>query len=130
MQVETAQVTVLRIGGQAAELKSKSMFIVKEGERVIAAGKLKQGVLKISAARNLTGGTYYYPPMMAGWVAVVTSFLLGVPLSFALIGLPIVGFGIWLLVLVLGWKKCIAMVEAAALTAKPLAAPVQQPVQV
>jgi hypothetical protein len=122
MQVATNQLTIMRIGSQPAELKSKNMFIVKEGERVIAAGKLSGGVLKIGAARNLTAGTGYTPPIMAGWIVVAMSMLLGIPLSFVLIGLPIVGFGIYILILTLGWKKSLAMVEAAARTPRPLTA--------
>jgi hypothetical protein len=120
MQVSTTQLTVMRIGTQAAELKSKNMFIVKEGERVIAAGKVKHGVLKFGAARNLTAGTYYHPPIMLGWVIVALCMLLGVPLSFVFIGLPIVGLGVYYLLVVLSWKKSLAMVEAAAATARPL----------
>src|SRR5215475_12080051 len=61
IQVQTNQIMTMRIGNKAAELKSKSMFVVRDGERVIAAGTDKQGVLKIGAAHNLTGGTYYHP---------------------------------------------------------------------
>jgi hypothetical protein len=122
IQVSTNQMMTMRIGNKAAELKSKSMFIVKEGERVIAAGTDKQGVLKIGAAHNLSAGTYYHPPMMLGWLIVGLSFLLGVPLSFIIIGLPFVAFGIYMIYVVQGWKKSIAMVEEAARQAKPLAA--------
>ena len=122
IQVSTNQMMTMRIGNKAAELKSKTMFIVKEGERVIAAGTDKNGVLKIGAACNLTGGTYYRPPIMLGWVIVVCSLLLGVPLSFIIIGLPFVAFGIYMIYVVQGWKKSLAMVEEAVRQAKPLAA--------
>jgi hypothetical protein len=122
IQVSTNQVTTMRIGNQAAELKSKSMFIVKEGERVIAAGMEKHGVLKIGAARNLSAGTYYNPPIMLGWLIAGLSLLLGIPFSFMLIGLPLVAFAGYMIYLVQGWKKSLAMVEAAALQAAPLSA--------
>src|SRR2546426_9165406 len=57
MQVSTTQLTIMRIGKQAAELKSKSMFHVKDGDRLIAAGRDKNGILKIRAARNISAGT-------------------------------------------------------------------------
>jgi hypothetical protein len=76
VQVSTTQVMTMRIGDKAAELKSRSMFIVKEGERVIAAGTEKQGVLKIDAARNLSAGTYYHPPVGLGWLIVACLLLL------------------------------------------------------
>jgi hypothetical protein len=122
IQVGTNQMMTMRIGNKAAELKSKSMFIVKDGERVIAAGTDKQGVLKIGAVHNLSGGTYYHPPIMLGWLIVGLSFLLGVPLSFILIGLPLVAFGIYMVYVVQGWKRSIAMVEEAVRQAKPLTA--------
>ena len=122
IQVSTNQVMTMRIGNKAAELKSKSMFVVKEGERVIAAGTEKQGVLKIGAAHNLSAGTYYHPPIMLGWLIVGLSLLLGVPLSFIIIGLPLVAFGIYMIYMVRGWKQSIAMVEEAARLAKPLTA--------
>lgn len=122
VQVSTNQIMTMRIGNKAAELKSKTMFIVKEGERVIAAGTDKQGVLKIGAARNISAGTYYHPPMMLGWLIVVCSLLLGIPLSFIIIGLPFLGFGIYMIFVVLGWKKSIEMVEEASRQARPLTA--------
>ena len=122
IQVSTNQLMTMRIGNKAAELKSKSMFIVKEGERVIAAGTEKQGVLKIGAAHNLSAGTYYHPPIMLGWVIVGLSLLLGVPLSFIILGLPLVAFAFYMIYLVQGWKKSLAMVEEAVRQAKPLTA--------
>ena len=122
IQVSTNQLMTMRIGNKAAELKSKSMFVVKEGERVIAAGTEKQGVLKIGAAANLSAGTYYHPPIMLGWLIVGLSLLLGVPLSFIIIGLPFVAFAFYMIYLVQGWKKSLAMVEEAARQAKPLTA--------
>src|SRR5215471_17896090 len=122
IQVSTNQIMTMRIGNKAAELKSKTLFIVKEGERVIAAGTDKQGVLKIGAARNISAGTYYHPPMMLGWLIVVLSILLGIPFSFIIIGLPLLAFGIYMISVVLGWKKSIEMVEEAARLAKPVSA--------
>jgi len=122
IQVSTNQIMTMRIGNKPAELKSKSMFIVKDGERVIAAGTDKQGVLKIGAACNVSAGTYYRPPVMLGWVIVVCSILLGVPFSFIIIGLPILAFGGYMIYVVLGWKKSIEMVDEAARQAKPLPA--------
>ena len=104
IQVGTNQMMTMRIGNKAAELKSKTMFIVKEGERVIAAGTDKAGVLKIGAAHNLSAGTYYHPPIMLGWLIIVLSLLLGVPLSLIIIGLPLVAFVIYLFFVVMGWK--------------------------
>jgi hypothetical protein len=122
IQVSTNQMMTLRIGNKAAELKSKTMFIVKDGERVIAAGTDKHGVLKIGAAVNLSAGTRYHPPVMLGWLIVVCSILLGLPFSLILIGLPLLAFGGYMIYVVLGWKKCIERVEQAAREAKPLAA--------
>jgi hypothetical protein len=121
-QVSTNQIMTMRIGNKPAELKSKTMFIVKDGERVIAAGTEKQGVLKIGAACNMSAGTYYQPPIMLGWVIVGLSLLLGVPLSFIIIGLPLVAFAIYMIYLVQSWKKSLAMVEEATRQAKPLRA--------
>ena len=114
MHVQTTQLTVLRIGGQPAELKSKSLFIVKDGERVIAAGKTKHGVLRIGAARNMSAGSYYRPPVVLTWVGAAVLVVLGLPLSALLIGIPFLLFGIYLAYVAVGWMKSIKMVEAAA----------------
>jgi hypothetical protein len=124
MQVATVQLTTMRIGNRAAELKSKSMFIVRNGERVIAAGKEKHGVLQIGAARNLSAGTVYHPPIITGWIAAVAALVIGVPFSFIFIGLPFVAMGIYLIIRSLSWKTSVTMVEAAARNAEPLAASV------
>jgi hypothetical protein len=120
MQVATTQLTAMRIGNQAAELKSKSMFIVRDGERVIAAGTQKGGVLKIGAARNLSAGTVYQPPIITGWIGAGAALVLGLPLSLIFIGLPFVGVGIYMIMQCLSWKKSVNLVEAAASHAKPL----------
>jgi hypothetical protein len=120
IQVGTNQMMTMRIGNRVAELKSKSIFVVKDGERVIAAGTEKQGVLKIGAACNVSAGTSYHPPVTLGWLIVVCSILLGVPFSFILIGVPLLAFGIYMIFVVQGWKKSIAMVEEAVRQAKPL----------
>ena len=114
MNVQTTQLTVLRIGGQPAELKSKSLFIVKDGERVIAAGKTKHGVLRIGAARNMSAGSYYRPPVVLTWVGAAVLVVLGLPLSVFLIGIPFLLFGMYLAYVAVGWMKSIKMVEAAA----------------
>ena len=119
MHVQTTQLTVMRIGGQPAELKSKNLFIVKDGERVIAAGKTKHGVLRIGAARNLSAGTYYHPPVVLAWVGAALLIVLGIPLSVFLIGIPFLLFGIYVAYMAVGWMKSIKMVEAAAKDAKP-----------
>ena len=114
MHVQTTQLTVMRIGGQPAELKSKNLFIVKDGERVIAAGKTKHGVLRIGAARNLTAGTSYRPPVVLTWFLAALLVLLGLPLSVFLIGIPFLLVGIYVAYTAVGWMKSIKMVEAAA----------------
>jgi hypothetical protein len=122
IQVSSNQLMTMRIGDRVAELKSKSMFAVRDGERVIAAGTEKNGVLKIGAIRNISAGTYYHPPVMLGWLIAGLSILLGIPFSLILIGLPLVGFGVYMIYVVLGWKTSIAMVEAAAAQAKAVVA--------
>src|SRR4051794_12194656 len=114
MQGATSQLTGMRIGKQPATLKSKNMFIVKNGERVIAAGTQKHGVLRIGAARNLSAGTVHHPPIITGSIGAGAALVLGLPLSVIFIGLPFVGVGIYMIVQCLSWKKSVNMVEAAA----------------
>jgi hypothetical protein len=113
MQVSTDQRLIIRIDGQAAELKSKSMFQIKEGETVLAAGTDKQGTLRIGAIRNLSGGNYYYPPITLVWVAAALSLLVGLPFSLILLGLPFLVLGIYLILVALSWGKSVKMVEEA-----------------
>ena len=120
MMVATAQLMVMRIGGQPAELKSKSMFIVKEGERVIAAGSSKNGVLKIGAAKNMSAGTTFESPTTSMYFLGGLMTLLGLPTSLFIIGLPVLGFGVYFLWLGYHGGKCNEAMFAAAASAGPL----------
>jgi hypothetical protein len=113
MHVSTSQLTSMRIGNQAVQLKSKHLFVVKEGERVIAAGRVKHGVLEIGAAHNVSAGTVYQPSILLGWIMVGLLLLIGIPFSLILIGVPFVVYAGYLVYVILGWQKSKALVEAA-----------------
>jgi hypothetical protein len=114
IHISTRQLLILRIGGRPAELKSNSMFIVKEGDRIIAAGPVKNGVMRIGAANNLTAGNQYRPQINLAWLAAALLFLMGLPLSLLLIGLPLLALGVFYTNVARSWTKSVALVEAAA----------------
>ena len=53
-QTMTEQMMLFEIEGQMVQLKSKSMFPIKDGDIVAAAGKRKKGIIKARAVTNVT----------------------------------------------------------------------------
>lgn len=115
----TEHLLVMKIGSQVAQLKSPHFFAVTEGERVVAAGKVKDGVLKIGAVHNLTAGTQHNPPIAMGWTMAGLLMFLGLPSSVILIGIPFVGLSIYNIVRTMGWQKDLRLVTQAAREARP-----------
>ena len=111
--INSNQMTSFRIGGKPAQLKSKQLVAITDGDRVIAAGKEKAGVLTVDALQNVTAGNHYYQSAPLLWMLAVCLFALGVPLSFILIGLPLVGLGIWVVIMAVRVRKSIKMVKEA-----------------
>jgi hypothetical protein len=123
--VNSNQMTSFRIGGKPAQLKSKQLIAVADGDRVIAAGKEKSGVLTVDALQNVTAGNHYYQSVTLLWILAVCSLALGVPFSFIIIGLPLVGLGIWAVYMALRVSKNIKMVKEAVAHIDGMATPVQ-----
>ncbi len=113
MMVVSNQMTSFRIGGKPANLKTKELVAIADGDRVIAAGKDKHGVLQVDAIHNVTAGNHYYQPVTLMWILAAASLALGVPFSFILIGLPIVGLGVWNIIMALRVGKSIKMLKEA-----------------
>jgi hypothetical protein len=113
MMVISNQMTSFRIGGKPANLKTKELVAITDGDRVIATGKDKRGVLQVDAIHNVTAGNHYYQPVVLMWILAVCSLVLGLPFSLFLIGLPIVGLGVWNIIMALRVGKSIKMLKEA-----------------
>ncbi len=111
--VNSNQMTSFRIGGKPAQLKSKQLVAIADGDRIIAAGKEKAGVLTVDALQNVTAGNHYYQSAPLLWVLAVCLFALGLPLSFILIGIPVLGAGVWVVIMAVRVGKSVKMVKEA-----------------
>ena len=111
--VVSNQMTSFRIGGKPAQLKTKELVAITDGDRVIAVGKDKAGVLRVNAIHNITASNHYYQPVILLWILAVCSLAIGLPFSLILIGLPFLGLGIWAVITALRVRKSIGMVKLA-----------------
>jgi hypothetical protein len=113
MMIVSNQMTSFRIGGKPANLKTKELVAITDGDRVIAAGKDKRGVLQVDAIHNVTAGNHYYQSVTLLWILAVASLVVGLPFSFILIGLPFVALGVWAIMMALRVSKSIKMLKEA-----------------
>jgi hypothetical protein len=86
--VGSSQVVSLLIGTTPATFASPSLVMIEDGDEVVAAGVLKNGMLQADALRNDTTGIVY-----ARWSALQSMVMLGVAGVFVLFGLLFLGFG-------------------------------------
>lgn len=113
-QTETQQVLVMRLDGKPLQCKSEGMFSVRDGEFVVAAGTMKNGMLEAHALQNMTTGAAHLPPTKRAYLAGVLLCVLGLPLSLLLIGLPLLGVGVYVLMRARTFDRSARMVLDAA----------------
>lgn len=92
--VFTAQLLTLRVGGKPVEIKLPSIPSLEDGEQVTAVGREKAGTLRALALRNDATGAVYTQPTIPSYITGVLLLILGIPLSFVIVGLPFLAFGI------------------------------------
>src|ERR1700759_3320972 len=78
------QLVTLRIDNKPVSFRTRQgVPSISEGDKVGAAGAMKNGTLHADALRNYTTGASYHPQTL--WVMVLSAAL-------ALLGLPLIGF--------------------------------------
>lgn len=83
-----------RIENLPARLKSGNHNSYSNGDRVTAVGKIKNGTLVVYAIKNETTGAHDEAQITIPIILGVCMLVLGIPLSFFIIGLPLLVFGI------------------------------------
>ena len=111
------QLISLRIDNKPVSFRTRQgVPSISEGDKVAAAGSMKNGTLEATALRNLSTGASYQPATL--WVMVLAGLLilLGVPMiSFLGIGLIFIGFGVFFILK--AWSVRQAIQALAALPA-------------
>ena len=113
-QTMTEQIMLFEIEGQMVQLKSKSLFPIKDGDIVAAAGKLKRGTMKARAVTNVTRNmsTRSYFSMIGG--KLISAILIALIVSIFIFTIPL---GIMVMVIYFldtsGAAKAAASVKSA-----------------
>lgn len=79
----TSQIAIFDLDGKPVELKLPDSMVINNGDKVVAAGHLKRGLLKAYAYRNetksVTGKNIVYPAYfggiifsLVGWATITT----------------------------------------------------------
>jgi hypothetical protein len=106
------QIISMRVDSKPVHFRTRSLPSISEGDRVAAAGTMKNGTLEAVAIRNLTSGAAYHPPTTMVMVGSVALIILGIPLiAFLGFGLFFIGIGVWVLIKALNIKKAVGMLQ-------------------
>jgi hypothetical protein len=91
--VSSQQVMSFRLDGKPVQLKLKNAFGLSDGDDVAVSGKSKNGTLHALAVFNASTGASDSQPTTLLTVVGSLLFVLGIPLSFLIIGIPILLLG-------------------------------------
>jgi len=108
------QIVTLRVDQKPVHFRTRSLPSISDGDRIAAAGTMKNGTLEAVALRNLTSGASYHPPttmVIAGSILVIVC---GIPLiAFLGFGLFFIGVGVWLLMKALNIRSAVSLLQTA-----------------
>lgn len=93
--VSTSHKTDFRVDGKAASFRAA--VNIADGDRVTLVGKTKGGEMCARALRNEQTGVIYSGMTTAAYILGTILIVLGIPLSFIFIGVPLVAVGAWLI---------------------------------
>jgi len=113
-QTTTNQIMNFLLDGRPVTYSAKLQQHIRDGDRVVVAGKVSNGVLRGLAYRNLTNGAREDAPatlMLGLGGALLATLLLG-PIML-LFGVFTVPFGLFFLFLGLGFRKANQLVQTA-----------------
>lgn len=91
--MHTKQVVTFRVDGRPAQIKLLGQPSINDGDVVVITGKEKNGTFHARAMRNETTGAIDHRPANPSLILGGLFLVLGIPLSFVIIGLPFVAVG-------------------------------------
>jgi hypothetical protein len=92
--VNSQHAWAFRIDSTPAKLKSATHSSLADGDQVTAVGAFKKGTLAVYAIRNDTTGAYDQLAVVPKLILGILFILVGIPLSFFLVGLVPLFFGV------------------------------------
>lgn len=95
--VSTSHVCTLRVNGVPVSIKLPGATNLNDGDVVTLVGARRAEGFKGYVMRNDSTGTVHSSPTWVGYLAAGLLLLLGIPLSFVIIGLPFLGIGAFVL---------------------------------
>lgn len=91
--VHTYHKSDFRIGGQAVVFNDS--VNISDGDKITIVGKIKRGVFKARVVRNEETGVIYSGMTTLAYFLGALCIVLGIALSFILVGVPILLGGLW-----------------------------------
>lgn len=110
--VSTSHVCTMLVGKVPITMKLPGATNLNDGDIVTVVGLRKPAGLKGIVLRNESLGTLHHSPTWVGYVLATLLLMLGIPLSFVIIGLPFLGIGIYILYLSIQQTKAIGLLRA------------------
>lgn len=112
--ISTRQVTVLEIKGVPVELKLSDSIVICNGDAVVMAGKLENGMFKAQAYANKTNGVSGGQDASLSYLLGSLFMFVGIVTAALIAGFVFMGIGIALLYMGNKHKKAIKLVEEMA----------------
>lgn len=115
--VNTTHVCTLRVDGLPVRIKLPGATNLDDGDVVTIVGARRADGFKGYVLRNESTGTVHSYATWPGYLLAVLAIAMGIPLSFLIIGLPLLGVGIYV-----GWLSVRQTKALGLLRATPPAA--------
>lgn len=112
--ISTRQVTVLEINGVPVELKLSDSIVICNGDAVVMAGKLENGMFKAEAYANKTNGVSGGQDATLSYLLGSLFMFVGIVTAVLIAGFVFMGIGVALLYMGNKHKKAIKLVEKMA----------------
>lgn len=119
--VSTSHVCTLRVANQPVQIKLPGATNLNDGDLVTIAGDRRADGFRGYALRNESTGTVHAYGTTLAYVFAGLCLLLGIPLSFLIIGLPFLGVGIYVLWLARRQARALRMLHATPAPAASIA---------
>jgi hypothetical protein len=104
-----------RLNGRPVRIKVTDSASISEGDRLVAAGKEKQGTLEALAVKNVTTGAIHHNPYQMPLIGGIVALVISIPLMFMLIGIPLAAIAAWVIYRSLQIKNAVRMAYEAPL---------------
>lgn len=95
-RVNTSHETNFRVDGQAVVFNDSTNTV--DGDHVTLIGKVKRGEFHARVLRNDETGVVYSGMTTLAYILGAVFIIIGIPTSFIIVGIPLIGAGIWLII--------------------------------